>query len=101
MRRLTLLLLVLISFTAFSVWVTLREGYFGFLVLAGREPWALQVLLDLCIALFVAWGGLIRDARRQGIAAWPYLLATLALGSIGPLAYLVRREWRAMKATGR
>ena len=31
------------------------------------------------------------DARKRGIAIWPYVTATILLGSIGILAYLVRR----------
>lgn len=82
---------VLAAFTAFSLWVVDGHGYTGFLSLAGREPWALQMLLDLVIALSFALGWMRADARRRGIAAWPYFAATLGLGSIGILAYVVRR----------
>jgi hypothetical protein len=83
--------LVLAGFGAFSLWVVATEGYFGFLQAAGRERWALQMLLDLVIALTVAIGWMRGDARRRGIAMWPYVIATILLGSIGVLAYLVRR----------
>ena len=82
---------VLAAFTAFSLWVVYGHGYTGFLALAGREPWALQMLLDLVISLSFALGWLRADARRRGIAAWPYFVVTLFLGSIGVLAYVVRR----------
>jgi hypothetical protein len=83
--------IVLAGFGAFSIWVVATQGYFAFLGLAGREPWGLQMLLDLVIALIVAFGWLRSDARRRGIAAWPFAIATIALGSIGILAYCVRR----------
>ena len=83
--------IVLAGFGAFSIWVVATQGYLGFLGLAGREPWGLQMLLDLVIALTVAFGWLRSDARRRGIAAWPFAIATIALGSIGILAYCVRR----------
>ncbi|HMG53979.1 MAG TPA: hypothetical protein VK601_10860 [Kofleriaceae bacterium] len=83
--------LVLAGFGAFSTWVVVTHGYTGFLALAGREPWALQMLLDLVIALSVAIGWMRGDSRRRGIALWPYVIATLVLGSVGVLAYLVRR----------
>jgi hypothetical protein len=67
------------------------HGYTGFLTLAGREPWALQMLLDLVLGLSFAAGWMRGDARRRGIAAWPYIVVTLFLGSIGLLAYVVRR----------
>lgn len=89
--RLAALLVVLAAFGAYSVHVVLAHGYFGFLAVAAREPWGMQMLLDLTIAvtLFTCW--MIPDARRRGIAWWPYLAACVALGSIGALAYLVRR----------
>jgi hypothetical protein len=83
--------LVLAGFGAFSIWVVATQGYFGFLELAGRERWGLQMLLDLVIALSVAVGWMRGDARKRGIAIWPYVIATVLLGSIGVLAYCVRR----------
>jgi hypothetical protein len=90
--RLAVLCLVLATFGAYSVHVVATHGYFGFLTLAAREPWALQMLLDVFISvgLFTCW--MIPDARRRGIAWWPYLVACIGLGSIGALAYLVRRS---------
>ena len=85
--------LVLAGFGAFSVWVVASQGYFGFLALAGREPWALQMLLDLVIAATFASGWMIADARRRRITVWPYLVLTVVLGSIGILAYGVRRAF--------
>jgi len=83
---------VLVAFGAFSTWVVASYGYFGFLRLAGNEPWALQMLLDLVIALSVAIGWMRGDARHRGITVWPYVVATVALGSIGVLAYLASRS---------
>jgi hypothetical protein len=83
--------LVLAGFGAFSIWVVATQGYFGFLDVAGRERWGLQMLLDLVIALSVAIGWMRGDARQRGIAIWPYVIATVLLGSIGVLAYCVRR----------
>jgi hypothetical protein len=86
---------VLAAFTAFSLWVVYGYGYTGFLTLAGREPWALQLLLDLAISLSFTLGWLRADAQKRGIAAWPYFVAALFLGSIGVLAYVVRRGMSA------
>ncbi|MCB9765647.1 MAG: DUF2834 domain-containing protein [Alphaproteobacteria bacterium] len=98
MARLVVYLVVLISFTVYSSYVTFQEGYWGFLHLALRERWAMQVLLDLCIALTLLWGPMKRDAQKHGINFWPYLLATPLLGSIAPLAYMVHRRWRRVRA---
>ncbi len=93
--------LVLAAFTVFSLWVVDGHGYTGFLSLAGREPWALQMLLDLAIACSFALGWLRADARRRGLAWWPYFAVTLFLGSIGVLAYVVRRGLAPAPATPR
>jgi hypothetical protein len=86
--------IVLVAFGTFSVWVAAGHGLVGFVGLVGREPWALQMLLDLAIACWIAIGWVIGDARKRGIAAWPFIAATVLAGSIGLLAYLVRRAWR-------
>jgi hypothetical protein len=89
-----LVLAVLVPFTAFSIWVAATAGPIGFLGLAGREPWGLQMLLDLCISLTFVATWMVGDARRRGRAAWPFVLMTIALGSIGPLVYLATRDAR-------
>ena len=73
----------------------MTQGYFGFVALAGREPWALQMLIDLVISLALAVGWMVGDARKRRIATWPYIVATVVLGSIGILAYCVRRGFVA------
>jgi hypothetical protein len=91
-RLFTLIATALLAvFGAFSMWVVVTQGYFGFVRLAGREWWALQLLLDLVIALSFAIGWMKADARKRGIAIWPYVVAVIFLGSLGILAYCVRR----------
>ena len=84
--------IVLAAFGSFSLWVVWTEGYFGFLRSAGRDVWSLQMLLDLVITSSFAIGWMVRDAKSRKIASWPYVVATVFLGSIGPLAYLVTRR---------
>ncbi|MEO1172056.1 MAG: hypothetical protein AAFX94_08380 [Myxococcota bacterium] len=90
---------VFIPFTAYSFWVVGTEGYFGFIELALRERWSLQVTLDLVIAL-VAWTGYLHgDMRARGLPFWPLLLGTVLLGSIAPLAYVaLRPRWPKQEA---
>lgn len=47
------------------------------------------MLVDLVIALglFLAW--MWKDAKAAGRNPWPWLLLTLATGSIGALVYLL------------
>lgn len=89
---------ILVPFGVFSMWVVASFGYTGFLVVARDEPWALQMLLDLMIASAIGLGWLAQDARKRGIAAWPYFVLTLFLGSIGLLAYVVRRGFAPREA---
>jgi hypothetical protein len=87
-----LFLLVAVLFTAYSTLVVVEHGYTGFLQLAWREPWALQMLIDLSIALTIVSSLLVVDARRRKRAAWPWVLVTVLLGSVGPLWYLALRR---------
>ena len=84
---------VLAAFTVYSLWVVAGHGYFGFLTLAGREPWAMQMLLDLVIACSFGIGWMHADARRRGLTSWPFVPVIVALGSIGLLGYVVWRHF--------
>jgi hypothetical protein len=94
-NKILLPLLGFVLFGGYTLWVMSQDGVLGFLPLAGREPWALQMLLDLFImlGLFAVW--LVPDARALGLNPWPYVLLTLTMGSPGALFYLVRRGFRA------
>lgn len=50
------------------------------------------MLVDIIIALFLVTSWMKRDAREHARRYWPYALATVALGSIGPLLYLALRR---------
>ena len=91
MNKLLAVVVVLLPFTAYSLFVIAKQGYFGFVTLAFREPWAMQLLLDLTISLFLVGGWIRRDARSRGISATPYLVALPFVGSIAALGYLVHR----------
>lgn len=84
--------LVLLAFTPYSLWVAVRHGYFGFVALARHDAWAMQMLLDLVIALTLVGSWLRRDARNRGIEPWPYLVALPLVGSISALVYMLHRE---------
>jgi len=82
---------ILIAFSAFSVYVVYQYGYVGLFKQALTNAATIQVLLDLSIALTIVMVWMWQDAQKQNIAPLPYILLTLTLGSIGPLLYLVRR----------
>jgi len=93
-KRVVLPSLALIVFVAWSMWLVADDSYLGFLRLAWREPWAAQMLTDLVVACFLVSSWMIRDARARRLPVAPYLIATLCLGSVGPLAYLIHRGVR-------
>jgi len=86
--------LLLAAFGAYSMWVVLGHGYTGFLALASREPWGMQMLLDLVIACSFGIGWMTADARKRGITTWPFIVTTVFLGSVGLLGYVV---WRGIR----
>ena len=90
--RLVMLVVVFVAFTVWTTTIAFSHGLLGFVTLAAREPWAAQLLVDLFLSPFVGWSWLRHDARERGIAAWPYIVGTVTLGSIGVLAYLIHRE---------
>ncbi len=92
---------VLIPFLVYSLWVASGYGALGFLALAGREPWAMQMLLDLVIALAFTCGWLVRDARALGRRAWPFVVGTVLFGSIAPLLYVATRPSREPREAAR
>lgn len=93
--RIAALLFLLLAFGAFSVDVVARQGAHGLAHVLGREPWAAQIMIDLCVCAVFAGAWLRRDARERGIASLPYLVAIPLVGSLSVLVYLVRRELAA------
>ncbi len=92
--RLWSVVTVFAAFSIYSALIVLDYGYTGFIDLALTGGWAMQVFIDLCIALtlFAIW--MFGDAKERGLPFWPYMITLLTLGSIGALAYLVHRTIR-------
>lgn len=85
--------LVLAVFVPFSFWVIAKDGVMGLPRVVSEEPWAAQMLFDLGSSCFVAGTWMVRDARQRKLTVWPFVVATALLGSIGLLAYYVRRSF--------
>ena len=87
-----LLIVLLTAFTALSSIALWQHGYWG-LISPLLQSWGgAQVLADLGIALGLTLVWIWRDAQATGRSAWPWIVATLALGSFGPLVYLLTRK---------
>ncbi|MEZ4453394.1 MAG: DUF2834 domain-containing protein [Nannocystaceae bacterium] len=93
-KKQILLSVVALDFLALSAWAILEHGLRGIFESA-FQSWATGLLaIDLILALSMIAGWMWVDARRHGLTVWPYLVITGALGSAGPLLYLIRRESR-------
>lgn len=107
-RKLAFIVLAIITldFAALSAYAIWQHGYWGIIAyhLPSSAGW--QVGADLVIACTLAMAWMVADARRNGRVVWPYLLITLALGSFGPLLYLLAgllpaRQVSPLGVTGR
>jgi hypothetical protein len=92
MSKIALPLVVLIAFTAYSVVVAVEHGPLGFLSVLAAGGWSTQVFLDLVLTLSAFFVLATPDAQRRRIKLWPFAIAALLLGSVGVLAYFVRRQ---------
>ena len=88
----TLIIITLILFGALSAAALWQHGYWGIIAPHFKSFGAGQVLADLVIALTLAMVWMWRDAKATGRNAWPWVVVTLALGSFGPLLYLLTRK---------
>jgi MFS superfamily sulfate permease-like transporter len=82
---------ILADFSALTAYAVYQHGYAGFFELLFANWATATVFVDLCIALALIIAWMWRDARRRGLSPLPYAALTLALGSVGPLLYLIRR----------
>jgi hypothetical protein len=86
------LIITLLALGALTAMALAHHGYIGIFE-QQFQTWAgMQVLADLVIALTLVMMWMWRDARATGRNVWPWLVATLALGSFGPLLYLLTRK---------
>lgn len=93
--RLALFSILLLVHGAITLVAMETVGFIG-IFQAGLANWgAGQVFSDLSVLLVLISVWMLRDAKKQGVNAWPFIIASLGLGSISPLAYLLWRELRA------
>jgi hypothetical protein len=87
-----LLIIVLLLFGALSAAALWQHGWWGIFAPLVQSSGGAQVLADLVIALCLVMLWMAHDASVSGRRLWPWILATLALGSFGPLFYLLTRK---------
>jgi uncharacterized membrane protein len=87
-----LLVPLTLLFVGVSAWALFEHGYAALWRLPFRDIGTFQIFVDLVVAVSLCLAWLVRDARRRGLSPLPYVVLTLAGGSLGPLAYLWRIE---------
>lgn len=90
MQRL-IIIIVLILFGALSVVAVWQEGVISIFSAIPRSLGSVQIFVDLVIACMLINVWIWRDAKEQGRNPWPWIIMTLAIGSFGPLVYLLTR----------
>jgi len=85
---------VLLGFSCFTGYAVYHYGYIGFFEQMATNAVTVTAFVDLAIALGLVAVWMWQDARERGVSSVPYILLTFALGSVGPLLYLVRRAGR-------
>lgn len=88
----TLILITLALFGALSTLAMLEFGYLGIFMSPLQSLASMQIFADLLIALTLVMIWMWRDAKASGRNIWPWMIATLTLGSLGPLFYLLTRK---------
>jgi len=83
--------IVLIGFSALTAYAVYQHGYIGFFEQLFANVATITAFVDLTIALSLVIIWMWLDARDRGVSVTPYILLTFALGSVGPLLYLIRR----------
>jgi len=85
--------LVLADFATLTAWAAYKvPNPLDWLAAIGASPITILIAVDLVIALALVVAVMWKDARARGINPVPFAALTLLTGSIGPLAYLIRRE---------
>ena len=91
MQRL-MLIITLILFGALTIAGLWQDGISGIVAPHFQNFAGGQVFADLVIALSLVIVWIWHDAKASGRNPWPWIIATLALGSFGPLVYLLTRK---------
>ncbi|MEL6360996.1 MAG: hypothetical protein AAFR21_07905 [Pseudomonadota bacterium] len=83
-------LLLLVAFSAWSIFAVVTEGPFGFWPEHIRNNWGNQIWFDLLLALGAAFSLMASRAKQLGMSPLGWLVFICLTGSIGMLAMLTR-----------
>jgi len=88
---------VLLDFSGLTAYALYHYGVVGVVELETANAVTVAAFADLVIALSLVVLWMRQDARERGASVAPYVVLTLAFGSVGPLLYLIRREARVSR----
>ena len=92
MPKKPLLVVVLVLFGTLSAFALRAHGFVGIFLSPLGSLASTQIFVDLVIALSLVMVWMWQDAKATGRNVWPWIAATLAFGSFGPLLYLLTRK---------
>ncbi len=95
----SLIAIILLPFGILTTLALWQYGYWGILAPHFQSTAEAQVLADLVIALSLVLVWLWKDAQATGRNPWPWVIATLTMGSFGPLIYILTRRSDATTAS--
>lgn len=105
MRKAALPLIVLLAFTAYTAFVMSQAEQsliqFGIELMSSLDT--AQVVIDLYILAALASIWMYQDSKARNkpfIAVAPYLAITIVFVSVGPLLYLVIKEFSKERSAG-
>jgi hypothetical protein len=84
-----LLIITLVLFGGLSAVALWQHGFWGIIAPHFQSTGAGQVFADLVIALTLVMVWMWQDAKAAGRNPLPWIVATLVVGSFGPLVYLL------------
>ena len=84
--------IVLIPFTILTVVALVQFGPLGVFAEAFKNFATIQVFCDLLISCIIILVWMYRDAKQNNRKFWPWCIVTLAIGSFGPLIYLLLKK---------
>jgi hypothetical protein len=91
-RRIALVLVLLAVHSVVSVLAIAEVGYVQLFRDAFTQWSTGQIFSDLSCSLLLISAWMLKDGRDRGLAAWPFVLAMLPLGSFAWMGYLLVRE---------
>jgi hypothetical protein len=89
-----LLAIVLVAFSVLTAYAVYQVGLIGVFEALAANIASITATVDLTIALTLIAVWMWNDAKARGMSALPYLVLTVAFGSVGPLLYLLRTSRR-------